>query len=369
MHRHHRSRRLAITLALILGMTVTLSLRRYLHPPLARRDRVAVALYGLDLSRTRADVIAVAVVNLRHRRLAILRCPRDTWVRFAGERRRRLNSLYAQGRLTGWLESQLGVKIDRTVALGFQEAAALVEPLCPLTVDCGKEVVHFIGDRYGPWGPGEAVLHTGEEVVAFVRARGTFGSKQSDLWRIDNQHRVQQALIARLKGLRDPRVVLRIARVWEEKVHSDLTIREMVALAWGLRSLKQEDVRSVWLPGHFAGAGWALDKRILGIEMRRRSFWLAGREGLGLRIIARDLAQGQALGKRLALDQGVLFLGVEAQPRLPTGTTFLIVPAGQSARTRQRIQQLQQRIAESTGSPVTVSERWDTEEIVLMMGS
>ena len=165
-------------------------------------------------------------------------------------------------------------------------------------------------------------------------------------------------MLNKLRQTRDPRVLLHLTRVWEEQVQTNLTLRELAALAWRLRCFRLVSLKYVPLPGRFRGAGWELDRTALTWEMRRLTHWLSGGEHRGLRVIAATPTQGQSLITCLR-DLGPVPLEVEGRPRLLPGR-YLIVPVGTGREYRARLQ--------AHGLEVSVQERRRVNDIIVIQG-
>jgi LCP family protein required for cell wall assembly len=307
----------------------------YVRAPLVSRSLIAIGVTGEDKGGKRGDVIAVLLVNPQTQRVAVVRCPRDTRVQREDSEWVRANSLHKDGRLIPWLESRLGIKINRRITIHFVDAARMIDAFgSGLRVDVGPQklsgfVDSYTGERHGPWGPGVVHLKTGADAVAFARFRGVPGDKKSDVWRIGNQSLIEKALLRKMRSLpRDPQAVLRFKRLWESDIRTDLSFRELAAIGFACRRFNtQSGLRQLRFPGTAGRNGFTLDEDELKFEMAALRRWLDGKPDNAIRVLC-DPASREQIATALT--------ATGLQPVISTDSTvtarYLIAPVGQGRR-------------------------------------
>ena len=206
------------------------------------RKSLNLLLLGLDYNRdsagmpfsrgARSDTILVLNVDARGSGLRLLSLPRDTRVEIPGvQEPDKINAAFALGGVETTRETVkrlLGVPIDHAVVVRLSAARELVDALGGLRLRVEKDM-----DYDDNWGnlhihlkQGEQLLN-GEQVVGYSRFRH---DEEADLGRIRRQQQVLGALTSRLKEV-GPRALPRLVQVFRRNVDTDLSDRELLALA------------------------------------------------------------------------------------------------------------------------------------------
>ena len=346
-----------IFLALVAG--AALFARNWLQPPLLHQPVVSVSALGADASGKRSDFIAVAFVSTQTGRVALLRCPRDLWVQKSGGGRTRVNAL-PPARLFAWLQTNLGGRLDRNVRLTLDGTARLIDAVGGAEVNVPENMNYD-----DAWGHLHIHLKSGwqhlngAEMLAALRFRHrNRGPNHSDLWRVRHQAALEEALMTSMRAMIwHPTAQLRLKRVWETQVDTDLTTRETAALAWRLREAQRNGtLRQMTLPCSTDGNGLVLDNAELKFQMALMRRWLSGAQDLvGIRVVCAGSAQEAHLSARLK--QAGLFPVIAVDPAMPENSSYLVAPIGQGKALAAKLAQ--------QGLCVRVHEAWRTHAILI----
>ena len=166
-----------------------------------------VLLLGIDGTskndKGRSDTILVASLDLRHKKIKITSIMRDTWVKIPGYSSDRINSAYSLGgpKLTiDTIERNLGLAIDRYIAVNFEEFSKVIDNLGGIDIELTASEVSYINvhasDKQKLKGSGMKHL-TGSQALQHARNRDSVGS---DYDRTQRQRNVIVAGIDKLKG-------------------------------------------------------------------------------------------------------------------------------------------------------------------------
>lgn len=165
-----------------------------------------VLLLGIDGTskddKGRSDSILVASLDLRNKKIKITSIMRDTWVKIPGYSSDRINAAYSLGgpKLTiDTIERNLGIVIDRYVAVNFEEFSKVVDNLGGIDIELTASEVSYINahasDKQKLKGSGMKHL-TGSQALQHARNRDSSGS---DYDRTQRQRNVIVAGINKLK--------------------------------------------------------------------------------------------------------------------------------------------------------------------------
>ena len=165
-----------------------------------------VLLLGIDGTtkddKGRSDSILVASLDLRNKKIKITSIMRDTWVKIPGHSNDRINAAYSLGgpKLTiDTIERNLGIMIDRYVAVNFEEFSKVIDNLGGIDIELTASEVSYVNahasDKQKLQGSGMKHL-TGSQALQHARNRDSSGS---DYDRTQRQRNVIVAVINKLK--------------------------------------------------------------------------------------------------------------------------------------------------------------------------
>ncbi|MFN8125761.1 MAG: LCP family protein [Candidatus Nanopelagicales bacterium] len=217
--------------------------------------------YGLDSGRTtkRSDTTILLHINADRSQALAVSIPRDLWVKQpacvgagAGQYAK-FNNAYEQGgaSCTHELVQEItGVDVNHVVVVDFNGFKQMVDAVGGVEV-CLEHPVDDPDSKLNL--PAGKTVVTGEEALAFVRARKTLGDG-SDIGRIQRQ---QAFLSAAIRKATDTQLLLNPARVYNilDTATKSLTVspgldglKPMKALVDSVRAVKPQNITFVTLP-------------------------------------------------------------------------------------------------------------------------
>ncbi len=225
------------------------------------KDRLNILCLGIDYNRdergmgytkgARSDTIFVLSVDPKGTILNVLSIPRDTQVYINDAvGYEKINSAYSIGGIDlarEVISEFLGIPLHKYVIVKVAGAAKMVDAVGGLQIDVEKDM-----DYDDNWGQlhihlraGEQILQ-GEQAVGYARFRM---DEESDRGRIRRQQQTMQALMQRLK---DPMVILRlqsIIKAIKENVITDLSVLDMIDLAYLYKDFDRQRMKTGTLVG------------------------------------------------------------------------------------------------------------------------
>lgn len=228
---------------------------------LVGNETTVIALLGTDESRQakiwRTDSILLVLVNEQSRRVGILAIPRDLWVFVPGHGHGRINTVDALGERTGHpggglglldqtLRHNLDIPVDHHVRIDFRGFEDLIDELGGVTIDVQAPIKDWFPDPLHPSGWTKLTLPAGRQhmdgrtALSYCRSRMT----TSDFDRSRRQIQVLVALGAKVLTLE---TLVRAPKLWEAyraSVDTDLTMVEAVQLAYVIRGIGLENIRT-----------------------------------------------------------------------------------------------------------------------------
>ena len=211
-------------------------------------DKFNILLLGLDGREglnDRSDTIILVSLDEKNKKAQLLSIPRDTRVKVRGKLDK-INAAYAYGGVDLSLKTVsnfLGVHIDRYVIIKFDGLVKLVDL-------AGGIDVHVPTRMYKPSEgidlyPGDQHLD-GEQVLAYTRFRN---DKYGDLDRARRQQEALQLLATKILKEKSLSQLVEFINLAFEEVETDLSMREMVALARLASPVLENGVVTKILPG------------------------------------------------------------------------------------------------------------------------
>jgi LCP family protein required for cell wall assembly len=237
---------------------------------------------------TRTDTMMLVRVDSEKHKVAVVSIPRDSKVYISGNRGiDKINAAHAIGGpdlAVQTVQDAFGIPVDSFMVINFRGVRELVDAVGGIDVHVEKSM-HYT-DRTAKlfinFEPGNYHLN-GEQAEAFLRFRH---DQLGDIGRIRRQ---QQFVVAVTKKLRDPSIVFRIpnlVRMANKYVETDLSLDELITLAFFAKDINMNNIRTATLPGHPGGV--------------RVSYWVV------------DPESSQVVLDRLILDNPELPIGSEA---------------------------------------------------------
>ncbi len=208
-----------------------------------------ILILGLDGRKglnDRTDTIILASLDEDTKKAQLLSIPRDCRVKIKG-RWDKINAAYVYGGLDLTKETVtnlLGVDIDRYVILNFNGLIKLVDLVDGIDVNVPVRMykpLEGINLR-----PGQQHLN-GKQVLAYIRFRGT---KNGDIDRARRQQEVLRLLSEKVTDDKNLVKFLDIIESAKEEVKTDLTVKEIGALARLASPVLKNGIATKVLPGY-----------------------------------------------------------------------------------------------------------------------
>lgn len=207
-----------------------------------------VLILGLDGRQgvnDRADTIILASLDGEAKEAQLLSIPRDTRVKIKGGWDK-INAAYAYGGVDLAKETVaefLDVNIDRYVVVDFNSLVKLVDELGGIEIDVPVRM--YVPLEGIDLQPGKQHLD-GEQVLAYARFRGT---SEGDIGRAKRQQEVIMLLADKILRAENIGRIPQIIPIFKEDVRTDLTVKEMIALARLAPDVMEKGINTQVLPG------------------------------------------------------------------------------------------------------------------------
>lgn len=235
--------------------------------------KINLLLIGLDrrddkLEHTLlTDSLIFASLDTGKASLTLIPIPRDLWI---SSLKTKVNALYYYGEISqdttgpAYLENQLGQiisqKTDYWLLLNYQDLTGLVDALGGVDVQIGQgfedqeypnpayqgespDIPQYITVSFSP-----GLNHLdGARVLEFVRSRSSSNSDEgNDLARSSRQVLLFKEMVAKIKSrqvLLDPQRLGLLYRFWKDKIQSNLTDEDLLAILIQMVSQKKADLQ------------------------------------------------------------------------------------------------------------------------------
>lgn len=207
-----------------------------------------VLLLGLDGRKgvnDRADTIIIASLDSKTHEAELLSIPRDTRVKIKGAWDK-MNAAYAYGGLSltkETINNFLGIKIDRYAIIDFVSLVKVVDQVGGIEVDVPVRM--YVPLEGIDLQAGKQHLN-GQQVLAYTRFRGT---SEGDIGRAKRQQEVIQILADKVLQGGNLSQVPHLVDIIKENVETDMTAKEMIALARIASDVLDKGISSKVLPG------------------------------------------------------------------------------------------------------------------------
>ena len=242
------------------GVVLGKAHRGYTPDPTGRRTITILAIGsdarpGQNPLASRADSIHVIFLHPRRQQAVIVGIPRDSWVSIPGLGTNKINAAMASGgpgRMVRTIERNFGARIDYWAVTSFWGIGRMVDAVGGLQVRIPYRMRDpFSGSNF------RRGLHRlrGRQVLAFARDRHSVPG--GDFGRQLNGGRVfLSALVQFRKEYREnPSRLLVWIAAGVRNIDTDLSVDELVDLAFTASGIGFTDVRNVVLPGGTGSVG------------------------------------------------------------------------------------------------------------------
>ncbi|MEA4899645.1 MAG: LCP family protein [Christensenellaceae bacterium] len=224
-----------------------------------------ILLIGLDRrpqeKTGRSDTMILMTLDAEHNCIKMTSFQRDLYVEIPGKKNNRLNAAYVFGGpelLIKTLKLNFGVDVDHYVAVDFSALASVIDQLGGLTLTVEKKYVPRVNaiikwdnkvlglpTKDGLLQEAGEQLMTGKQAQAYARYR--YGDPNGDAGRTVRQREVILKCMEKIKG-KSMMELAQLAMNNMDKVETDMSIIDMMALAPAAFQLKDSEVRQLRIP-------------------------------------------------------------------------------------------------------------------------
>lgn len=211
-------------------------------------EKFNILILGVDGRQgvnDRTDTIILASLDGETNEAQLLSIPRDTRVKIKGAWDK-INAAYAYGGLELTKETVtdfLGIQIDRYAIVDFSSLVSLVDEIGGIEVNVPVRM--YVPLEGIDLKPGLQHLN-GEQVLAYSRFRGT---ENGDIDRAKRQQEIIQLLAKEIISSENLTKLPALAEIVKENVQTDLTVKEMIALARIAPKSLEKGINTQVLPG------------------------------------------------------------------------------------------------------------------------
>ncbi len=200
-----------------------------------------------------SDSMLLVRFDPKKEKVSVLSIPRDTRVYIDGHGVRKINhaNTYGGPALTAEVASNLldGVKIDRYVRVNVQGVEKLIDALGGVTVDVPKDMKYTDFSQHLYINLKKGIQHLdGDKAMQFLRFRyDEFG----DISRVQRQQMLMRAAVEQTLK---PATVIKIPKllsVIQSHLDTNLSVRELMALANFASKIDRHNIKMMMLPGDF----------------------------------------------------------------------------------------------------------------------
>lgn len=224
-------------------------------------ERVTILIMGVDYrdwlegeGAPRSDTMMLVSLDPITKQASLMSIPRDLFVEIPGFGYNRINTAYRFGesaRLPGGgpalamqtVEKLIGVPISYYAVIDFHTFEKMIDEIGGIDIEVTERIKISAIDRHQRWlEPG---LHhlDGPDALGYARVRKNAGG---DFGRADRQQQVVVAVLERLVSLEMlPSLIQKAPRLYQELsegVRTNLSLEQMVQLAWSSIRLESGDI-------------------------------------------------------------------------------------------------------------------------------
>lgn len=218
-----------------------------------------ILLLGTDsdnLDYGRADTIVLSVVDPENDKIYLLSFPRDTRMEIAGTGNMdKVNHSFNKGVGTtiSTIENYLNIPIDYYASVNFNGFIDLIDEMGGITIDVEKDIRfpdRITGQNFS-LSKGSQEL-SGIQALNYARFRS---DGEGDFGRNRRQRQVITSMIDQSMDFRNVTKISDMFKILGENARTDLALKEVIKIAFKLKSVDGSDVQSIPMEAHPSSIG------------------------------------------------------------------------------------------------------------------
>lgn len=257
-------------------------LKKVISKPLPK-ESVNFLLVGSDARRkgekARSDTLILAKVDSQEKKVVFLFIPRDFRVKIPGMGYNKINAAYAYGGpelAVRTVEDYTQFDIHHYVEIDFRGFKKMVDALGGVEIEVEQPIIDK-SKMYRMYIPAGKQRFNGETALNYVRYRH---DPKGDFGRIERQQKFLKALSDQVFRFRNLLRWPKIINIFAENTRTDLSTADMLKFVNLYRSLGENNLEMVMLPGKPGGAKGV--SYVLPDEEKVKEILVAVKEGLPL---------------------------------------------------------------------------------------
>ena len=263
-------------LIIMLGIVITLGYfiflprfeEKYEEKVFVNKDSVNYLLIGKESPLTldnanvegpvHSDTLMLATLYPKDDRVKITSIPRDTYVEYLGnskKRHQKINAAYFLGGAEGTkdaVEEFLDIEIDHHMVMDYQSIIGIIDTLGGIDIEWEYDDYHYEDNWTDPplvidFKRGTNHLD-GEKSVSYLRTRKAYPDQ--DLGRMKAQQQFLLQLFDELKSPKNIILVPKMIKIVNDNTETDLEFKDMLYLAYyGLKNIQDDSIEMNTLEG------------------------------------------------------------------------------------------------------------------------
>lgn len=200
---------------------------------------------GFHSGPGRTDAIMIVSINKEENKVSLLSVPRDTYLNIPGRGMDKVNHAYAYGGINlsiKALSAFLQIPIHHYFIIDKQAFTNAIDAVGGVNINVTEDVVYYIDGKTKV--PKGLQKMDGKMAFDYVRTR------EGDIARIGRQQTFVKALAEQALTLSNILKIPEILNSTASDIQTDMTPKEIMEMAMGMRSMSEGNMHNETVPGH-----------------------------------------------------------------------------------------------------------------------